>query len=106
MKAYRFLEEADQEFQEHIGYFTGHSLTAAEKFVDEVGIAIRDIREYPQVGSLISPTVRQRVLTSYKYSVLYVDAPHEIIVVAVAPHHRRPGYWRRRLRTTNNSDSV
>ena len=98
MKPYRFLEEADQEFQEHIGYFISHSLTAAEKFVDEVGVAVRDIRQYPQVGSRLSRIVRQRVLTGYKYSVLYVDTPDEIIIVAVAPHRRRPGYWRRRLR--------
>lgn len=98
MKAYRFLEEADQEFQEYIGYFISHSLTAAEKFVDEVAVAVRNIREYPQIGSPISPIVRQRVLTGYKYSILYVDTPTEIIIVAVAPHRRRPGYWRRRLR--------
>lgn len=98
MKAYRFLEEADQEFQENIGYFISHSLTAAENFVDEVAEAVRDIREYPQVGTPISPIVRQRVLTDFKYSILYVDTPDEIIIVAVAPHRRRPGYWRRRLR--------
>lgn len=79
MKAYRFLEEADQEFQEHIGYFIIRSLTAAEKFVDEVAVAVRDIREYPQIGSLISPIVRRRVLTGYKYSVLYVDTPAEML---------------------------
>ena len=95
MKAYRFLEEADQEFQEHIGYFISHSLTAAENFVDAG--AVRDIREYPQVGAPISPIVRQRVLTGFRYSILYVDTPDEIIIVAVAPHRRRPGYWRRRL---------
>lgn len=46
MKAYRFLDEADQEFQEHIGYFISQSLTAAEKFVDEVRIAVDNIRQY------------------------------------------------------------
>ena len=92
MKAYRFLEEADQEFQEHIGYFISHSLTAAENFVDEVAGAVRDTREHPQVGAPISPIVRQRVLTGFRYSILYVDTPDEIIIVAVAPHRRRPGY--------------
>jgi toxin ParE1/3/4 len=95
LKGYRFLVEADQEFQEHIGYFISHSLTAAEKFVDEVRDAVHDIRGYPQVGSPISAIVRQRVLTGYKYSILYVDTPNEIIIVAAAPHRRRPGYWRR-----------
>jgi toxin ParE1/3/4 len=98
LKAYRFLDEADQEFQEHISYVISRSVTAAEKFVDEVRIAVDNIREYPEVGSPISAIVRQRVLTGYKYSVLYVDTPDEIIIVAVAPHCRRPGYWRRRLR--------
>jgi toxin ParE1/3/4 len=98
LKAYRFLEEADQEFQEHIGYFISHSLNAAEKFVHEVRLAVDDIRQYPQVGSPISPIVRQRVLTRFRYSILYVHTDDEIIIVAVAPHRRRPGYWRRRLR--------
>lgn len=97
MKEYRFLEEADQEFQEHIGYLLSHSLSAAERFVNEMEVAVRDIRTYPQIGSPISPRIRQRVLTGFKYSILYVDTPTEIIIVAVASHRRRPGYWRRRL---------
>jgi toxin ParE1/3/4 len=101
LKEYRFLEETDQEFQEHIGYFLGYSGTAAGKFVNEVEAAVRDIREYPQIGAPISRIVRQRVLTGFKYSILYVDTPAEIIIVAVAPHRRRPGYWRRRLRNLN-----
>lgn len=98
MKAYRFLEEADQEFQEQVGYYLALSRTTAENFVSEVDAAVRNIREYPEIGSPISRTVRQRVLHDFKYSVLYVDTPTEIIVVAVAPHRRRPRYWRRRLR--------
>ncbi len=68
MKAHRFLEEADQEFQEHIGYFLGYSQTAAGRFVSEVEGAVRDIREYPQTGSPISRIVRQRVLTGFHYA--------------------------------------
>ena len=40
MKAYRFLDEADQELHEQIGYFLSRSLTAAEKFVGEVEAAL------------------------------------------------------------------
>jgi len=98
LKAYRFLEEADQEFQEHIGYYLGRSLAAAENFIREVELAVRQIREYPQIGSPLVRNVRQRVLAGFMYSVLYVDTPAEIIVIAVAPHRRRPGYWRKRLR--------
>ena len=100
MKPYRFLVEADQEFQEQIGYFDGSSTALGDKFIGEVDAAIRDIRQYPQIGSPVSRSriVRQRVLHSFPYSVLYVDTPAEIVVVAVNPHKRRPGYWRKRLR--------
>ena len=98
MKAYRYLEEADREFQEHIGYFAGVSRTVALRFVDEVEAAVKEIRRYPQIGAPMTRNIRKRVLTGFKYSILYVDAPGEIIIVAVAPHRRRPFYWRKRMR--------
>ncbi len=98
MKRYRFLDEADEEFQEQIRYFDGSSLDRGDKFIEEVADAVRDIREYPQIGSLKYGRVRKRVLHSFGYDVFYVDRPDEIIIVAVAPHKRRPGYWRKRLR--------
>jgi toxin ParE1/3/4 len=103
LKAYRYLEEADQEFQEHIGYFASVSRAVAAQFIDHVEAAVNEIREYPEIGARLTRHVRKRVLTSYKYSVLYVDTPAEIIIVAVAPHRRRPGYWRKRLRQLNRS---
>ncbi|HVE70776.1 MAG TPA: type II toxin-antitoxin system RelE/ParE family toxin [Thermoanaerobaculia bacterium] len=98
MKPYRFLEEADQEFHDHIGYFLGYSEAAADRFVSDVARAVRDVRAHPQIGAPISRIVRQRVLTNFKYSILYIDAATEILIVAIAPHRRRPGYWRRRVR--------
>jgi toxin ParE1/3/4 len=98
LKAYRFLVEALHEFQEHIGYFDGLSPARADRFIDAIEAAISDIRTYPQVGPVTSRSVRQRVVHAFPYSVLYVDTPAEIIIVAVAPHKRRPGYWRKRLR--------
>jgi toxin ParE1/3/4 len=98
LKAYRYLEEADQEFHEHIGYFDGISRIVAIKFVDAVEAAVSEIRQYPQIGAPLTRRVRKRVLAGFKYSVLYADMPDEIIIVAIAPHKRRPGYWRKRLR--------
>jgi plasmid stabilization system protein ParE len=98
LKAHRYLDEAEREFQEHIGYFDGVSRTVAIRFVDDVEAAVGEIRRYPKIGAPLTRQVRMRVLTGFKYSILYVDTPDEIIVVAVAPHRRRPGYWRKRLR--------
>jgi toxin ParE1/3/4 len=98
LKPYRFLKEAHQEFQEQIAYFDGHSLALGDKFIADVQAAITDVRRYPQIGATVSRRVRKRVLHGFKYSVMYIDTPAEIIVIAVAPHRRRPRYWRKRLR--------
>ena len=98
MKAYRYIAEADREFQEHISYFDAISRTVARKFVADVEAAVTELRHYPQIGAPLIREVRKRVLTAFPYSILYVETPSEILIVAIAPHRRRPGYWRKRLR--------
>jgi toxin ParE1/3/4 len=99
VKPYRFLEEADAEFHEQIAYFDLHAAGLADRFVAEVETTVRHIREYPESGSPLSGNVRKRVLRVFKYNILYVNKPEEILIIAVAPHKRHPRYWRKRLRT-------
>lgn len=99
MKPYRFLEEADAEFHEQIAYFDQQVNGLGDRFVADVEATILHIREYPDSGSRLSGAVRKRVLRVFACNVLYVNEPHEIVIVAVAPHKRKPGYWRKRLRT-------
>ena len=98
MKPYRFLEEADAEFQEQIRYFDEQVARLGDKFIADVEAAVTDIRTHPEIGAPGSRLVRKRVLRVFHHSVLYVDRPDEIIIIAHAPHKRRPGYWRRRLK--------
>jgi len=98
VKPYRFLEEADAEFQEQITYFDEQSAGLGNRFVADVEATVRNICEYPESGSRLSRNVRKRVLRVFHYNLLYVNEPEEVVVVAVASHKRRPGYWRRRLR--------
>jgi toxin ParE1/3/4 len=98
VKPYRFLEEADAEFQEQIAYFDQQSPGLGDRFVADVEATVRNIREYPDSGSRLSRNVRKRVLRVFHYNILYLNEPDEVVVVAVAAHKRRPGYWRKRLR--------
>jgi hypothetical protein len=40
-----------------------------------------------------SVTIRSRILRGYPYSIVYLAEPDEIVIVGVAHHRRRPGYW-------------
>jgi toxin ParE1/3/4 len=99
VKPYRFLEEAEAEFQEQIAYFDQQSVGLGDRFVADVEMTVRNICEYPESGSRLLRNVRKRVLRVFHYNILYVNEVEEVVVVAVAPHKRRPGYWRKRLRT-------
>lgn len=35
----------------------------------------------------------------FPYGVIYATDPEEIVILAIAHMHRRPGYWRDRLTT-------
>jgi len=39
------------------------------------------------------PEARRRVLRRFPYSIVFLLEPAEIVIVAVAHHKRRPGYW-------------
>jgi hypothetical protein len=98
LRPYRFLEEAFAELQKDIRYYDEQVPGLGEKLMVDVENVITDIRRYPQSGAPVSRNLRKRVLRIFKHNVLYIAKPEEIIVVAVAPHKRRPGYWRDRLK--------
>jgi len=98
VKPYRFLPEADAEFHEQLAYYDQQAEGLGDRFVDDVEAAVRSVREYPRSGRRIGRIVRKHVLRIFKYNLLYVDDPEEIIIIAVAPHRKRPNYWRSRLR--------
>ncbi len=98
MKRYRFLTEADAEFREHTQYFDEQVAGLGDKFITDLQAAIREIREYPESGALVSRNLRKRVLRVFRHTVFYVNGAEEIIIVAVAAHRRRPHYWRKRLK--------
>ena len=98
MKRYRFLDDAEMEFQEQIRYFDEQVAGLGDKFIADLESTVASIREFPGSGAPLSPNLRKRVLRVFRHSVFYVDAQDEIIIVAVAPHMRRPGYWRERTK--------
>jgi plasmid stabilization system protein ParE len=52
--------------------------------------------EHPDAGSRRGTSARQLVVIGFPYDVVYRVGGEIISVLAVAHHHRRPGYWRSR----------
>lgn len=68
-----------------------------ERFEQEVRYAVRLVSEHPRIGAPLTKRLRKLRLRTFPYNLIYVTEDDEIVIVAVAHHKRRPGYWRIRL---------
>jgi plasmid stabilization system protein ParE len=93
----RFHDAADEELIETVAYYDGKAPGLGDRFLAEVKAATRFVEEYPEIAPVTFEGVRSRVLAKFPYSLLYVVDQHELYVLAVAHHSRRPAYWVDRL---------
>lgn len=93
----RFLKPAQSEVDEAIEYFDEQRSGLGDRFEQGLLDTIQFITEHPLSGKPLTERVRRFRLRTFRYNVVYVVDGAEIIIVAVAHHRRRPGYWRGRL---------
>jgi toxin ParE1/3/4 len=92
---YRFHPAAEAEFYAAIDWYAARDTNAAADFAALVRHAVQLIVELPQAW----PTwpgrdgLRVRVLRRFPFSIIYSVESETMVVVAVAHHRRRPGYW-------------
>ncbi len=72
-------------------------------FFDEVDATIRRILDLPQVGVRVPRVprdlpVRRMAVTRFPYHVIYVEPTDVLRILAIAHDHRKPGYWKHRLK--------
>lgn len=98
MRDVPFLPAAEAEFLDDLDRYAAEGTDLAADFLAEVEAAVQRAALFPEHGSPYLAGTRRVVLRRFQYSLVYVTAPEPILVVAVAHHRRRPGYWRKRLR--------
>lgn len=96
-KPVRFHPEADQEYLSSPAWYKERSLAAALDFESEFQRAVSAIAEAPERWPIYFSRCRRYILHQFPFSIVY-SLEKEIYVLAVAHGHRRPGYWRERLR--------
>jgi plasmid stabilization system protein ParE len=68
-------------------------------FVRQVERTLSDIVANPDAGTLfVGSRIRRRLLRRFPFGLVYQRDTENILVIAVMHLHRRPGYWKRRLR--------
>jgi plasmid stabilization system protein ParE len=97
MIPYRFLTPAEEEMTEAALFYEAASSQLGSDFLDDVQKAVDRLREFPQAGEAITSGVRQTLLHRFPFSLIYTIEANVIVVIAVAHHGRRSGYWQSRV---------
>ncbi|MBM3860161.1 MAG: type II toxin-antitoxin system RelE/ParE family toxin [Verrucomicrobia bacterium] len=93
-----FHPEARQEFWESIRYYEAQQAGLARHFVHSVRAAVNRINQFPELATEIDPGVRQYRIQRFPYGLIYRSRADHLQVIAVMHLHRKPGYWRERLK--------
>jgi plasmid stabilization system protein ParE len=92
---------AASELEEAAIWYEGKAAGLGYALFEEVDRTVAFIAEFPEAGAALSlrqPMIRFRPVDRFPYSVVYLLMEGQVVVLAVAHQHRRPGYWRYRMR--------
>ena len=87
----RFIQAARDELDGAIRYYNGERDGLGDEFKAEVEAALDRIEFWPNAWSRVSPAVRLCKTIRFPYGLVYFVGDEEIVVIAVAQLHRRPG---------------
>jgi len=102
MKKVRILQEAAEEAIAAADWYDKEREGLGKEFTCTVEIAIDLIEEdilplSPMPGKSGAVGVKRLILKRFPYDIVVIEGELETVVVAIAHHSRKPGYWRERL---------
>jgi hypothetical protein len=95
---HRFHPAADQELIDASQFYEARLPGLGGDFLDELEASIESMLENPLQFEVFDGEVRITQTRRFPYALLFITEPDEILIVAVMHLHRRPGYWKRRVR--------
>lgn len=96
----RFLSLADQEVDDAVRWYEEKEEGLSRDFLDELDRIVRLVKTYPLLATQIEPEIRRFLFARFPYSLIYGIDQETIVVIAVAPQHRKPRYWADRIDMT------
>ncbi len=102
MRKVRILQEAADEAIAAANWYNRERDGLGAEFAGAVEIAVDLIEEdilslSPMPGKSGDKGVKRLILKRFPYDIVVAENAEEVIVIAVAHHSRKPGYWRQRI---------
>jgi plasmid stabilization system protein ParE len=97
VKSVPFLPAAREELLAAASHYDAAAPGLGHDFIAAVERAVARIAAFPEHGSPHLRGARRIILRRFPFSVVYLFEADVVLVVAIAHHSRRPGYWRARV---------
>ena len=98
MTAIRFLPAAETELLREVAYYAKAQTGAGIRFLSAVEAALVRVNHHPLGGAPSYKFTRSILVKGFPFSIVYRVSTHEVVVVAIAPHRKRPQYWSSRIK--------
>jgi toxin ParE1/3/4 len=95
--ALRFLPAAEAELLKEIAYYSTVRTGAGIRFQAAVEAAVFRATRHPFGGAPSFNETRSVLVKGFPFSVVYRPVARELLIVAIAPHRKRPQYWATRV---------
>jgi len=97
MRKIGFLPDAEKEMFDAIVYYDNEAEGLGDEFFNDIQSAVQKIQRNPESWAVIEDGIRKFLIVKFPYKILYMIDPDTIVIIAVAHHKRKPGYWRSRI---------
>jgi plasmid stabilization system protein ParE len=97
VKALQFHPEAAAELEFEARFYNERVQGLGVRFVSQVEQALQLMRAMPGIGTTYLADTRRVFPKDFPHSIVYREGDDKIIVYAIAPFKRKPGYWRNRV---------
>ncbi|PKM01885.1 MAG: type II toxin-antitoxin system RelE/ParE family toxin [Gammaproteobacteria bacterium HGW-Gammaproteobacteria-7] len=89
-----YLPEAEAEHLRQIAYYEGQQVGLGARYLEAVTSALTNILDAPHRCPVArAPEIRRHRVKGFPFTLYFRSTPDSLLVIAVAPNRRRPGYW-------------
>jgi plasmid stabilization system protein ParE len=96
MKLLWHKEFAD-ELESAAKFYRDRNSVIVQRFFRDFESTLQRIQNNPQLGSIAGKTARRRRIPRFPFDIIYCEHNGALVLIALAHHARRPGYWKGRI---------
>ena len=97
MKLFSFFEQAEAEFLAMVEHYAEIRSDLGSRFRSAAFNTIDIAMKHPLHGGQSEGVARKRRVRGFPFNVIYLNEPERLLIIAVAHHKCKPGYWQSRI---------